>query len=263
MFSRLKKLAAAGAVGSALLVSSISAQAGTIQLGFILDRSGSIGNADWTTIVNGLSSAIGLIPVGGADTYEVSVVTFSTSANANVSNFLVSSAAARSSLQTTIAGLAALGSSGVTDYTLAFQKMDQVLRNTSATASATYVNFATDGDANPIANNGVAVRNSMVQATAGGYVDNISIEAIGGSISAAGQTLLKDQICYPQPCDTTQPYNFPTQGFYIAVATAQQYADAIQNKIRTVTNQTPEPATLALVGLALAGAGMAKRRKAA
>lgn len=263
MFSRLKKLAAAGAVGSALLISSISAQAGTIQLGFILDRSGSIPGADWNTITTGLSTALGLIPVGGADTYEVSVVTFSSSATAVASNVLINSAAARSSLQATISGLANGVTGGTTNYTAAFTLMDTVLRNTSATASKTYLNFATDGDPNPIASDGVSVRNSMVQATAGGYVDNISIEAIGGGISAAGQNRLQNQICYPQPCDTTLPYNFPTQGFYIAVATAQQYVSAIQTKILTVTNQTPEPATLALVGLALAGAGMAKRRKAA
>ncbi|MEO7009720.1 MAG: hypothetical protein ABI156_11285, partial [Caldimonas sp.] len=68
-------------------LASAPAKAEVVQLGFILDSSGSIGSSNWTAIVNGLSSAIGtLIPLADplGITYEISVVTFSTNAVINV-----------------------------------------------------------------------------------------------------------------------------------------------------------------------------------
>lgn len=251
---------ALGAVSACVVaLSPLASQAATIQLGFILDRSGSIPAADWNVIVDGLSSAIGtLIPVGGADTYEISVVSFATSASADVSNFLVSNAAQRTALATTIFNLGDGRSGdvyvgGSTNFQAAFTTMNTVLSNTIAGSAFSYVNFATDGVPNASA---VAERNALINAG----VDNISIEGIGNGVNAAS---LQNDYCYPQPCDTTSPYNFPTQGFYIAVNTAADYAAAIANKIRTVTGQVPEPGTLALAGLALAGIGATMRRKSA
>ena len=95
------------------------------------------------------------------------------------------------------------------------------------------MNFATDGDPtagggtfnNPTANQaGIDARDSLIN---NGGVDNISIEGIG-SVDAAN---LQDNYCYPIPCDTTSPYNFPTNGFYIGVADAAGYAAAIEEKL--------------------------------
>ena len=67
---------------SAALIASLSvavpARAATIQLGFLLDSSGSIGAGNWGIITAGLANAITAnIPIGGPDVYEISVVTFS------------------------------------------------------------------------------------------------------------------------------------------------------------------------------------------
>lgn len=256
---QLRKFAL-GAMSACLVVLSPAAsQAATVQLGFILDRSGSIGAADWNVIVDGLSNAIGtLVPVGGTDTYEISVVSFAAGASADVSNFLVGNAAQRTALATTIFNLGDgrsgdVYTGGSTNFQAAFTTMTTVLSSTIAGAAFSYVNFATDGVPNAAA---VTERNALISAG----VDNISIEGIGGGINAAS---LQNDYCYPQPCDTTSPYNFPTQGFYIGVNSAADYAAAIGNKIRVVTGQTPEPGTLALAGLALVGLAVGARRRSA
>jgi hypothetical protein len=258
-----------GAVAAAAM--SMTSHAATIQLGFVLDGSGSISAAEWNIIRNGLASAINLIPFGGQDTYEVSVVQFSTGASsyAQASNILITDATSRTNLSTFIAGLGQLG--GSTNYQAGFATMQAVLGNTIGQAAFSYVNFATDGAPNTCTSNppgnpggfspaqwcGMVARNNLIASG----VDNISVEGIG--VTPGNATFLQNQICHPTPCDTTNPYDFPTHGFYIGVSNAAEYAAAIQNKVRVVTGQTPEPGTIALVGLALAGLGVTRRRKEA
>lgn len=253
--------AVASCVVSLGMLGATSASADVIQLGFILDSSGSIGSSNWNTIRTGLATALSTwIPVGGPDTYEISVVSFSSTASTIVNAKMINSATDLASVVSAVSLMPFLGST--TDYTAAFTAMDNALRGSSAfnTIDATYVNFATDGYPVPSNADGVAVRNSMISTATRGYVDNISIEAIGSSLDA---NFLKNSICYPTPCtDAPTTVNFPNQGFYYALNNANDYVAAIEHKIKVVTGQIPEPASIALVGLALLGIGAARGRKA-
>jgi hypothetical protein len=254
MNNRFKALAAAASAALAIGAAG-PAKADFIQLGFILDGSGSLGASNWTTIVNGLSSAVGLIPVGGADTYEVSVVSFGSSADTYtpISNFVVSDATARTTLASQI-GLLPYLNSGATNFASAFNAMSAALQASPATVDLTYVNFSTDGQQNQ----GGTGQPEFAAMVANASVDNVSVEGIGAGVDAGD---LQTNFCTPTPCDTTVPYNFPAQGFYIGVASAADYGSAIDLKIRTVT-RVPEPGTIALIGISLLGLGFARRRKA-
>lgn len=260
-FKIMTRSVIASCVMSLGVMTATPVNADVIQLGFILDASGSIGASNWSTITTGLSNAINTyIPVSGPDQYEISVVRFDTNATTSVSNFLVTDATSRSNLATQIANISYTGN--LTNYTAAFDAMTNVLSNTINSADFTYVNFATDGEHNvgSFTNATTAFSNMLAIG-----VDNVSVEGIG--ISSTGKSTLMNNFCAPASCiDITggaNSPNFPNQGFYIGVANAQGYADAIGNKIRIVTNQVPEPASMALIGLGLLGIGVARRQRKA
>lgn len=263
MRSRLKTLMLAGVAGLGMAAMAAKpVDAAVIQLGFIVDSSTSIGAADFATIRSGLAGAIQtLIPVGGPDTYEISVVRFATSAATIVNHVLVDSPAALQSVVDAVAAMPYVN--GATNYAAAFAAMQAALTGSTAGAALSYVNFATDGNPTEPGTNSQAeaaaatARQNLINAG----VDNISIEGIGRLLDA---NYLQTQICYPGPCDTTAPYDFPRFGFYIAIDSVAEYEAAIQLKIRTVTGQVPEPMSVALFGSGLLGlAAVARRRTSA
>ncbi len=264
---QIRKFALGAISACVVAVTPMSAHALNIQLGFALDESGSIDAGEWAIIRTGLSSAINLIPTsGGTDNYYLSVVTFDDNSNTRIANTLVT-AANRAGLASIVANMTQ--GQGFTNYDAGLQGVNAAMGD-SLQYDFSYVNFATDGVPNRCVATGstsqstaaaqacaVTARNALI--TSG--IDNISIEGIG--IDTASATFLQQSICYPQSCDLSSPYNFPTQGFYIGVQNATEYAAAIRNKVLTVTGQIPEPGTIALAGLALVGLGLSRRLMAA
>lgn len=251
-FSKFTTVIAAPIVALGLTVAAPAANAGVVQLGFILDRSGSIGSSAWSTITSGLSNAINtLVPTDGS--YEISVVSFGSTASINVNKVLVDSVAARTGVANAINSIGFSG--GGTNMTAAFNSMATALGGSSNMIDFSYVNLATDGVANN-AGTAATARNNLIS---GAGVDNISIEAIGGGVDA---TFLQNSICYPGPCTIAPTFAFPGNGFYIPVANATEYSSAIGNKIAIVTQQVPAPGMVLILGLGFAGIAMRRRMAA-
>lgn len=238
-------------LGIYIAIVPTTTRASLIQMGFILDNSISINASEWKTIRQGLSDAIDQIPIGGTDTYEVSIVTFNSGATIQAQNILLNTSFARDRLSEEI--LNYQNSNGLTNYATAFTTMENVLDNNIINADYSYVSFATDGIPTrgkslfPVTTHnqaGINARNSII----GVGVDKISVTGIG--TNTWGAQNLRMNYCYPQPCDTSEPYNFPTQGFYYNAANAGGYADAVQKKTDDVTIRIIEPATMILLFLA-------------
>lgn len=255
LFSKLSTTVAASVVALSLAFGAPAAKAGVIQLGFIMDSSGSIGSGNWNTMKSALSNAVNtLVPTNGA--YEISVINFSNTVITEVNHVLIDSVAARTSVANAINAMTFIGST--TNLAGAFNAMGAALGGSTETIDYSYVNLATDGvpygGANPVGN-AITARNNLIAAG----VDNISIEAIGGGVDPA---FLQNDICYPGPCTIAPTFSFPGNGFYIPVADAAGYASAIDNKIQVVTQQVPEPGMVLIVALGVVGIAAARRKAA-
>ena len=262
--SNISKLGLSAFLVASAIAVSVPARAATINLGFALDSSGSITSSGWSTITSGLSAALSAIPVGGGNTYRVSVVSFSTSGlQTNIYTGEIDTAGDLTALQTAVSGAGFLnGNTCISCGTdLLTSQFTTTWGATALTANTSIMNISTDGVPNQGETDGSILQSTL---TTAGW-NAVSAEAIGNF----DLTYLK-QLVYPGPAATTNdPNALPnplTQGFILEVADADAYAGAIGSKVqRVVEANTPVPAALPLFASGFGGGALLlwrKKRKA-
>ena len=199
-----------------------------VELMLAIDESGSIGSANFEVqrqaYIDVLSGS--LISIDG--TIAIGVVTFASSATVDFGLRVIASQQDKDDLIAAIQGLVYSG--GGTNIAAAVN---------ASSAELSAFSFADDNEIIDVATDGVG--------TVGTSVDNAN---------AAGQIVNCLEIGSNSNCD------WNNAGLDFAAATFDELLAALTIKIAQETGQTvPEPATLGLFGIGLAGLGFAARRR--
>lgn len=249
---QLKKIAIALALAGSTIAAG-SANAAVIDLGFVLDRSGSVGSGNWTSVTSGLANALAVIPTAGPNQYRIGVSSFSTGASVDVAPIILT-AGNLAGIQASINAIAFNG--GNTCIQCGTTALTNAYIADGGLSSSSLMNISTDGVPNIGETNGTTLRNSL---TASGW-DSISAEAIGNFNLSFLQALVS-----PNPGVTTNdPNALPNplvQGFVLTVANFNDYGPAIAAKVQNIVD-LPEPGSVALLGVALAGIAGLRRKQA-
>ncbi|MEP1200457.1 vWA domain-containing protein [Tateyamaria sp.] len=187
---RVRNLAAA-AVASVSLSAGIS-QAAIVDLGFIIDRSGSVGETNFDNTMQALKTALNTISLTGNTQYAVSIVTFGGTNSASgvttvvADNILLDSVANRNTLNSAIDNNSTTGTQvgGLTNYESAFD----TLAGLGTSGDVSIINFATDGAPTQGDNNPTDLADEILALQNAGW-DAMNIEAIGSGV--AGSSLLQ------------------------------------------------------------------------
>lgn len=249
-----------------LFCSQKSASAAPInQLGFIVDKSGSISNGSFNLIKQGIHDGMVNVPVDG--TFEVTAVFFGSSITTVVSPTLITSVAVRDMVADAILNYNRTGT-GSTLLTGAI--------NTTVNLLAASGNH--DPDGNQILNitsDGLPANRTTAAAAAtnalAGIIDEIDAESVEAPPSAIN--FLSNSIVGISPGPPgngvgtiTDPNNL-APGFNLVVDDANLFGPAIAEKIRFVVepaDPVPEPASIAVWTILLltgAAAVWYRRRK--
>ncbi|MBJ37551.1 MAG: hypothetical protein CMD83_03655 [Gammaproteobacteria bacterium] len=142
MFTHYASQLRAACVGI-MLVCTSAASAGPIDLGFLMDSSGSVGTVNWALQSEGFSQTIEALPRNGE--YRVTFVSFASHADVIVEPTLIDSDATLASVQQAVADAPFLGSWTNTPAAIRLF-MDTISSVGYQPDDHQLVNLATDGD---------------------------------------------------------------------------------------------------------------------
>lgn len=255
------------AVLAAGVLSSAAQAAITTQLGLLIDDSGSISNADFNTLKSGFAAAILGIPTDGS--VELTVFKFA-SVTTQVIAPTVVTAGNINTLSTTVGTMAHVGGStytaaGITAITNALVGSGNYSAGLSSIVNITTDGVPNDGTGNPQQN---AINAATASKAAG--IDALTAEYLGSGSVNFLQSLVFSPLAGPSAGggtvlaanSTIIPNPMTSNAWVVPVTTYTAFASVIDAKIQAVVHPTPEPGSMLLVGIAIAGLAASRRRQA-
>lgn len=234
-----------------------TAAAAPIQIGILVDGSGSIGSSNFASMRTGIANAVATLPTNG--TVEFALVRFASGSTTIVNATLINSPATLTAIVGAINGMTFPG--GGTDMAAGITQMTGLFNMTNAQRTA--FNIVTDG----FPTNAQTAINARNAAIAAG-LDEFDAEFIG-TVGSSGFNFLLNDLVYDGVNPLNNGHLAPpfTPGFVVPVGNfGQAFEDAFTAKLRFLVSQAvPEPASLALFGAAAMTAGYLgwRRRKPA